>query len=213
MIVTFYNLLSILLCLLERSAHRSRFIFTFLNSHPWSRQISNIYNVCGCFLLYVGQQFFEAEPVDLVKGVCIQDLFKVFGSSLRPAVDGLSISFYESQITAFLGHNGAGKTTTMYVTQMSHIHAYLYNTTICIYSCKKKYSQTLRPLISLSVCVSFSQVHLDWYVPSHLRDSHHLRQGHPHRHGQHPPVSGNVPSTQHPLSVVCTSLHHKQVVN
>lgn len=202
-----------MLCLLERSAHRSRFIFTLLNSHPWSRQISNIYNVCGCFLLYVGHQFFEAEPVDLVKGVCIQDLFKVFGSSLRPAVDGLSISFYESQITAFLGHNGAGKTTTMYVTQMSHIHAYLYNTTICIYSCKKKYSQTLRPLISLSVCVSFSQVHLDWYVPSHLRDSHHLRQGHPHRHGQHPPVSGNVPSTQHPLSVVCTSLHHKQVVN
>ncbi|XP_030254763.1 retinal-specific phospholipid-transporting ATPase ABCA4a isoform X2 [Sparus aurata] len=60
-----------------------------------------------------GQPFFEAEPVDLVKGVCIQDLFKVFGSSLRPAVDGLSISFYESQITAFLGHNGAGKTTTM----------------------------------------------------------------------------------------------------
>uniref|UniRef100_A0A671UI51 ATP-binding cassette, sub-family A (ABC1), member 4a n=1 Tax=Sparus aurata TaxID=8175 RepID=A0A671UI51_SPAAU len=59
------------------------------------------------------QPFFEAEPVDLVKGVCIQDLFKVFGSSLRPAVDGLSISFYESQITAFLGHNGAGKTTTM----------------------------------------------------------------------------------------------------
>ncbi|XP_058488295.1 retinal-specific phospholipid-transporting ATPase ABCA4a isoform X2 [Solea solea] len=60
-----------------------------------------------------GQLFFEAEPADLVKGVCIQDLVKVFGSSPRPAVDGLSISFYESQITAFLGHNGAGKTTTM----------------------------------------------------------------------------------------------------
>ncbi|KAM3593267.1 uncharacterized protein V6R79_008809 [Siganus canaliculatus] len=60
-----------------------------------------------------GQLFFEAEPADLVKGVCIQDLVKVFGSSCRPAVDGLSISFYESQITAFLGHNGAGKTTTM----------------------------------------------------------------------------------------------------
>ncbi|XP_044032286.1 retinal-specific phospholipid-transporting ATPase ABCA4a isoform X2 [Siniperca chuatsi] len=60
-----------------------------------------------------GQPFFEAEPADLVKGVCIQDLVKVFGSSSRPAVDGLSISFYESQITAFLGHNGAGKTTTM----------------------------------------------------------------------------------------------------
>uniref|UniRef100_A0A8C4NXX6 P-type phospholipid transporter n=1 Tax=Dicentrarchus labrax TaxID=13489 RepID=A0A8C4NXX6_DICLA len=64
-------------------------------------------------LLYAGQPFFEAEPADLVKGVCIQDLVKVFGGSPRPAVDGLSISFYESQITAFLGQNGAGKTTTM----------------------------------------------------------------------------------------------------
>ncbi|XP_033494779.1 retinal-specific phospholipid-transporting ATPase ABCA4a isoform X1 [Epinephelus lanceolatus] len=60
-----------------------------------------------------GQPFFEAEPADLVKGVCIQNLVKVFGSSATPAVDGLSINFYESQITAFLGHNGAGKTTTM----------------------------------------------------------------------------------------------------
>ncbi|XP_067342054.1 retinal-specific phospholipid-transporting ATPase ABCA4a [Channa argus] len=60
-----------------------------------------------------GQVFFEAEPADLVKGVCIQDLVKVFSNASRPAVDGLSISFYESQITALLGHNGAGKTTTM----------------------------------------------------------------------------------------------------
>ncbi|KAK2858624.1 hypothetical protein Q5P01_003244 [Channa striata] len=60
-----------------------------------------------------GRLFFEAEPADLVKGVCIQDLVKVFSSASRPAVDGLSISFYESQITALLGHNGAGKTTTM----------------------------------------------------------------------------------------------------
>ncbi|XP_075994204.1 retinal-specific phospholipid-transporting ATPase ABCA4a [Genypterus blacodes] len=60
-----------------------------------------------------GQLLFEAEPADLVKGVCIQDLVKVFGGSCRPAVDGLSISFYEGQITAFLGQNGAGKTTTM----------------------------------------------------------------------------------------------------
>lgn len=71
--------------------------------------------------LCAGQPFFEAEPADLVKGVCIKDLVKVFGSGFTPAVDGLSISFYESQITAFLGHNGAGKTTTMYVTRM-HTH-------------------------------------------------------------------------------------------
>lgn len=68
-------------------------------------------------LLYAGHSFFETEP-ELLKGVCIKDLVKVFGSGTRPAVDGLSISFYESQITAFLGHNGAGKTTTMYVIQM-----------------------------------------------------------------------------------------------
>ncbi|NXS13542.1 ABCA1 protein, partial [Neodrepanis coruscans] len=29
------------------------------------------------------------------------------------AVNGLSLDFYEGQITSFLGHNGAGKTTTM----------------------------------------------------------------------------------------------------
>lgn len=68
-------------------------------------------------LLLAGQLYFEAEPDDLVKGVCIHNLVKVFGSSYRPAVDGLSINFYEGQITAFLGQNGAGKTTTMYVLQ------------------------------------------------------------------------------------------------
>ncbi|XP_068603937.1 retinal-specific phospholipid-transporting ATPase ABCA4-like [Brachionichthys hirsutus] len=60
-----------------------------------------------------GQSFFEAEPFDLVKGVSVQHLVKVFSGGSRPAVDGLTISFYESQITALLGHNGAGKTTTM----------------------------------------------------------------------------------------------------
>nr|XP_057916447.1 retinal-specific phospholipid-transporting ATPase ABCA4a [Doryrhamphus excisus] len=60
-----------------------------------------------------GQPFFEAEPADLVKGVCIQNLVKVFNGSPRPAVNGLTLSFFENQITAFLGHNGAGKTTTM----------------------------------------------------------------------------------------------------
>ncbi|KAJ3594749.1 hypothetical protein NHX12_004056 [Muraenolepis orangiensis] len=60
-----------------------------------------------------GQLFFEPEPVGLVMGVLIQDLVKVYDGSSQPAVDGLNIAFYESQITSFLGHNGAGKTTTM----------------------------------------------------------------------------------------------------
>uniref|UniRef100_A0A9J7ZV75 ATP-binding cassette, sub-family A (ABC1), member 4a n=1 Tax=Cyprinus carpio carpio TaxID=630221 RepID=A0A9J7ZV75_CYPCA len=60
-----------------------------------------------------GVLFFEPEPSGLVVGVCVENLYKMFSSSSRPAVDGLSITFYEGQITAFLGHNGAGKTTTM----------------------------------------------------------------------------------------------------
>lgn len=62
----------------------------------------------------VGQSFFEADPVGLVLGVQIKDLVKVFDGRSRPAVNCLNISFYEGQITSFLGHNGAGKTTTMY---------------------------------------------------------------------------------------------------
>uniref|UniRef100_A0A672JQI2 P-type phospholipid transporter n=1 Tax=Salarias fasciatus TaxID=181472 RepID=A0A672JQI2_SALFA len=57
--------------------------------------------------------FFEADPEGLLMGVQIQDLVKVFDGSSRPAVNCLSINFYEGQITSFLGHNGAGKTTTM----------------------------------------------------------------------------------------------------
>ncbi|XP_053326101.1 retinal-specific phospholipid-transporting ATPase ABCA4 [Spea bombifrons] len=57
--------------------------------------------------------FFEPEPPGMVPGVCVQDLVKVFNNSFKPAVDRMNITFYEGQITAFLGHNGAGKTTTL----------------------------------------------------------------------------------------------------
>uniref|UniRef100_A0A8D2AMA5 ATP binding cassette subfamily A member 4 n=1 Tax=Sciurus vulgaris TaxID=55149 RepID=A0A8D2AMA5_SCIVU len=57
--------------------------------------------------------FFERELPGLVPGVCVKNLIKVFEPGSRPAVDRLNITFYENQITAFLGHNGAGKTTTL----------------------------------------------------------------------------------------------------
>ena len=57
--------------------------------------------------------FFERELPGLVPGVCVKNLVKIFEPYGRPAVDRLNITFYESQITAFLGHNGAGKTTTL----------------------------------------------------------------------------------------------------
>ncbi|XP_072275957.1 retinal-specific phospholipid-transporting ATPase ABCA4 isoform X2 [Pyxicephalus adspersus] len=57
--------------------------------------------------------FFEPEPPGMMPGVCIQDLVKVYANTYKPAVDMVNITFYEGQITAFLGHNGAGKTTIL----------------------------------------------------------------------------------------------------
>ncbi|KAI7811411.1 putative ATP-binding cassette sub-family A member 1 [Triplophysa rosa] len=54
----------------------------------------------------------EEEPSHLVPGVYIENLGKVYSNG-KLAVDGLTLGFYEGQITSFLGHNGAGKTTTM----------------------------------------------------------------------------------------------------
>ncbi|XP_034242493.1 phospholipid-transporting ATPase ABCA1-like isoform X2 [Thrips palmi] len=53
----------------------------------------------------------EPEPSNGIIGVAIDKLSKTFGD--RAAVDGLSLNFYQDQITCFLGHNGAGKTTTI----------------------------------------------------------------------------------------------------
>ncbi|XP_026353368.1 retinal-specific phospholipid-transporting ATPase ABCA4 [Ursus arctos] len=61
----------------------------------------------------INDSFFERELPGLVPGVCVKNLVKIFEPYGRPAVDRLSITFYENQITAFLGHNGAGKTTTL----------------------------------------------------------------------------------------------------
>ncbi|XP_032883716.1 retinal-specific phospholipid-transporting ATPase ABCA4 [Amblyraja radiata] len=60
-----------------------------------------------------GNPLYELEPPSLTLGVSIQNLVKTFGEGQKPAVDGLSINFFQGQITSFLGHNGAGKTTTM----------------------------------------------------------------------------------------------------
>ncbi|KAJ8385274.1 hypothetical protein AAFF_G00191510 [Aldrovandia affinis] len=55
----------------------------------------------------------EEEPAHLQPGVYIKNLVKVYSNGNKLAVDGLTLGFYEGQITSFLGHNGAGKTTTM----------------------------------------------------------------------------------------------------
>uniref|UniRef100_A0AAR2JJ54 P-type phospholipid transporter n=1 Tax=Pygocentrus nattereri TaxID=42514 RepID=A0AAR2JJ54_PYGNA len=64
-------------------------------------------------LASTGNLFFEPEPEGLLVGVSVKDLVKIYPGSSRPAVNCLNITFYEGQITSFLGHNGAGKTTTL----------------------------------------------------------------------------------------------------
>ncbi|XP_076880509.1 ATP-binding cassette, sub-family A (ABC1), member 7 [Brachyhypopomus gauderio] len=55
----------------------------------------------------------EADPSNLILGVAIHNLVKLYKKGAKLAVNHLSLNFYEGQITSFLGHNGAGKTTTM----------------------------------------------------------------------------------------------------
>ena len=52
---------------------------------------------------------------DLVPGVVINKLNKVYTRGNNHALKGLSVKFYQNEITAFLGHNGAGKSTTMHI--------------------------------------------------------------------------------------------------
>ncbi|KAM9795719.1 phospholipid-transporting ATPase ABCA1 isoform 1-T1 [Syngnathus typhle] len=57
----------------------------------------------------------EADPSNLVLGVNISNLVKIYKKGAKLAVNHLNLKFYEGQITSFLGHNGAGKTTTLSV--------------------------------------------------------------------------------------------------
>lgn len=61
----------------------------------------------------VSKEHLEKPPPNMKAGVSIRNLVKIYKSGKKLAVDGLSVDFYENQITSFLGHNGAGKTTTM----------------------------------------------------------------------------------------------------
>ncbi|XP_028299253.1 ATP-binding cassette sub-family A member 1 isoform X2 [Gouania willdenowi] len=57
----------------------------------------------------------EPEPNNLILGVSIKNLVKIYKKGGKLAVNHLNLKFYEGQITSFLGHNGAGKTTTISV--------------------------------------------------------------------------------------------------
>ncbi|XP_035141708.3 phospholipid-transporting ATPase ABCA7 isoform X4 [Callithrix jacchus] len=66
-----------------------------------------------CSTLLDPKVLVEEAPPGLSPGVSVRGLEKRFPGSPQPALRGLSLDFYQSHITAFLGHNGAGKTTTL----------------------------------------------------------------------------------------------------
>ncbi|XP_054656668.1 phospholipid-transporting ATPase ABCA1-like isoform X9 [Dunckerocampus dactyliophorus] len=61
----------------------------------------------------LGNEYLEKADPNMTAGVSVRNLVKIYKTGKKLAVDGLSVDFYENQITSFLGHNGAGKTTTM----------------------------------------------------------------------------------------------------
>ncbi|KAM8899352.1 phospholipid-transporting ATPase ABCA1 isoform 1-T3 [Spinachia spinachia] len=58
-------------------------------------------------------EYLEKPSPNMKAGVSVRNLVKIYKTGKKLAVDGLSMDFYQNQITSFLGHNGAGKTTTM----------------------------------------------------------------------------------------------------
>jgi ABC-type multidrug transport system ATPase subunit len=48
-------------------------------------------------------------------GIEINNLHKIYSRGRNHALKGLTLNFYENEITSFLGHNGAGKSTTMHI--------------------------------------------------------------------------------------------------
>uniref|UniRef100_A0A8I5U5U3 ABC transporter domain-containing protein n=1 Tax=Pongo abelii TaxID=9601 RepID=A0A8I5U5U3_PONAB len=77
---------------------------------PW-----NFFLQVMMVFFFPSYKYFEAEPIDLIAGIQIKHLCKVFQghNTTKIAVKDLSLNLYEGQITVLLGHNGAGKSTTL----------------------------------------------------------------------------------------------------
>lgn len=57
----------------------------------------------------------DFDQLEMRAGIRIDRLHKVYSRGNNHALKGLSVNFYENEISAFLGHNGAGKSTTMHL--------------------------------------------------------------------------------------------------
>ena len=55
----------------------------------------------------------EEDPNGMPIGMSLHSLGKSYKDKSTPAVQDLSVSLFQGQVTALLGHNGAGKSSTM----------------------------------------------------------------------------------------------------
>jgi ATP-binding cassette subfamily A (ABC1) protein 1 len=58
---------------------------------------------------FVEQSIEKETTINETPGIEINDLHKIYSRGNNYALKGLSVKFYQSEISAFLGHNGAGK--------------------------------------------------------------------------------------------------------
>lgn len=80
--------------------------------------------LCSCIIIFYWYLYFitdieeVSEKLHGKEAVVMRNVKKEFGSNgmKKVAVNGLTLTLYEDQITAFLGHNGAG----------NYFHYYFY---------------------------------------------------------------------------------------
>ncbi|XP_060028826.1 phospholipid-transporting ATPase ABCA3-like isoform X2 [Erinaceus europaeus] len=87
----------------------------FLLRSYWCGETIMKKNKSRQFYETIESKYFEPEPTGMVAGIELKHLCKTFHvqNSTKKAIEDLSLSFYEGQITVLLGCNGAGKSTTL----------------------------------------------------------------------------------------------------
>uniref|UniRef100_A0AAQ4RWK1 ABC transporter domain-containing protein n=1 Tax=Gasterosteus aculeatus aculeatus TaxID=481459 RepID=A0AAQ4RWK1_GASAC len=100
------------------SCYFQNYLLYFSCMKPFSPKKKQCVCVCVCVCVSecmpcVSEEYLEKPSPNMKAGVSVRNLVKIYKTGKKLAVDGLSMDFYENQITSFLGHNGAGKTTTM----------------------------------------------------------------------------------------------------
>uniref|UniRef100_A0A8D3DU77 ABC transporter domain-containing protein n=1 Tax=Scophthalmus maximus TaxID=52904 RepID=A0A8D3DU77_SCOMX len=102
----------------DTSVHNGKMLYHFSNCNLWCLTVKT--NPPGYHVFVNSSPKYESQhtivlkpPPNMKAGISIRNLVKIYKTGKKLAVDGLTMDFYENQITSFLGHNGAGKTTTM----------------------------------------------------------------------------------------------------